>query len=59
MIFGSWVIFGSQGANLGLHIDGFWVFIGVDFAGLGVSVGCCGVGGWPVDLLVEFLHWCC
>jgi hypothetical protein len=24
----------------------FWVFVGVDFVGLGVSVGC-GASGWP------------
>ena len=38
---------GSRGADLGLGVDRFWVFVDVDFGGLGVSVGCVGAGGWP------------
>ena len=36
---------GSQGADLDLGVDGFWVFVGADFGGLGVSVGCGSAGG--------------
>ncbi len=47
VIFGSWMILGSRGADLGLGVDGFWVFVGSDFGGLDVSVGYGGAGGWP------------
>jgi hypothetical protein len=35
-------------------VDGFWVFVGVDYVNLGVFVGCGDVDGWPGSFIVGF-----